>query len=603
MRKIPVLCILLLLIFSGLYSCKKDFANEQYKPITDTSKPDLSTKITASVSGFITDENNKAVTGALVTAGTQSATTDSFGYFKINNASLSKTAAFIKVTLTGYFNGYRTFIANDGKETFIRLRLIPKTPVGTINASSGGTVNTSDGASITIPVNSVVTSSNGNAYTGTIHVAAHWLNPTDSSLALNIPGDLLGIDTAGYLKVLETYGMLAVQLTDDAGNLLQITNGKQATLNFPIPASLLASAPDKIPLWSFDETTGLWKQDGEAKKIGSNYVGAVNHFSYWNCDVSMPRVYFTTQIIDSALHAARNVPVLLTIISPITSARVAYTDTSGFVYGMIPANSDFVLSVLSTCQLPVFTKNFSTGNSDIDLGTIKANFGTYETTVTGSVTDCNNAPITNGYIQLYINKLATRVDITNGNFSYTTLACNDLTATIIAVDNTTGYQSAPQQLTLNTGVYNVGNITVCNSINTNQYVIISVDGASPVSFTTPFDVSSHASYFPNYFYNRISATAIDYYTSDRDTLNIAFTGIDSIGTKFMVDSSNNPDGHVAIQLYPDQYTNSGNININITEYGVVGGYISGNFNGIFGKLNGLISNHTITGSFRVKRTQ
>jgi hypothetical protein len=35
-------------------------------------------------------------------------------------------------------------------------------------------------------------------------------------------------------------------------------------------------------LWSFDEAKGLWKEEGQAIKTGSNYVGDVSHFSFWN---------------------------------------------------------------------------------------------------------------------------------------------------------------------------------------------------------------------------------------------------------------------------------------------------------------------------------
>jgi len=265
MRKILSTIILIVASFAVLNSCKKDGATEQYTPITDTSKPDLGAKVTSSVSGFITDENNAAVSGAQVTGGTQTVSTDQYGYFKISNASLSKTAAFIKITRPGYFTGYRTFIAKEGKETFIRLKLIPKTNVGTINAATGGTVTTADGCSVTLPPNAVGVP-DAPAYSGAIHVAAHWLDPTADDLNLNMPGNLLGIDTAGYLTVLATYGMLAVELTDDAGNILQIAPGQQATLSFPIPSSLSASAPAIIPLWSFNENNGLWKQESEAKR-------------------------------------------------------------------------------------------------------------------------------------------------------------------------------------------------------------------------------------------------------------------------------------------------------------------------------------------------
>ncbi len=109
-----------------------------YTPIINPVTPDFTTKINAAVNGFITDENGEAVEGATITGGTTTATTDEFGYFKIDNAAFAKSAGFIQVSKAGYFTGYRTFLPIEGKETFIRLKLIPKTTIGTIDSDAGG---------------------------------------------------------------------------------------------------------------------------------------------------------------------------------------------------------------------------------------------------------------------------------------------------------------------------------------------------------------------------------------------------------------------------------------------------------------------------------
>src|SRR5688572_12471339 len=83
-------------------SCRKDRAVEQYTELSPTIKPDLSIKITSSVAGFVTDENNKPVFAAKVIAGNKQTTTDEYGYFSISNALLSEAAGFVKITSTGY---------------------------------------------------------------------------------------------------------------------------------------------------------------------------------------------------------------------------------------------------------------------------------------------------------------------------------------------------------------------------------------------------------------------------------------------------------------------------------------------------------------------
>jgi ABC-type sulfate transport system permease subunit len=100
-----------------------------------------------------------------------------------------------------------------------------------------------------------------------------------------MPGNLTGITINNEQKILQTYGMIAVEMEGSSGEALNIAGSKQATISFPIPSAMLANAPATIPLWHFDETIGVWKEEGTATKQGNAYVGVVTHFSFWNCDV------------------------------------------------------------------------------------------------------------------------------------------------------------------------------------------------------------------------------------------------------------------------------------------------------------------------------
>ena len=165
----------------------------------------------------------------MVKAGAITANTDEYGYFKLTNASFAKSAAFIQVTKAGYFTGFRTFLPRTGKQTFIRLQLIPKINSGTIDGSTGGTVSVT-GASVTLPAHAVVIAANNTAYTGTVNLGALARSGDMATTQLIMPGDLQGIDSDGYLNTLTTFGMMAVELTSDAGELLQIAPGQKVSL-------------------------------------------------------------------------------------------------------------------------------------------------------------------------------------------------------------------------------------------------------------------------------------------------------------------------------------------------------------------------------------
>jgi hypothetical protein len=221
-KSIQLICTIVL-----FFSCQKDISFENGGGI---NTPDPSVKISSSVSGFVTDENDVAVMGATVQFGTTNITTDKYGYFEAKNVQVVKDAALVTVNKTGYFKGIKTYIAKEGKAAFFRIKLIPKTTAGNISASLGGTVTLANGLSIKLPAGAVVNAATNTAYTGNINVAAYWINPEAADLNEIMPGDLRGINTAGSVKLLQTYGMAAVELTGASGELLQIARVKKQHL-------------------------------------------------------------------------------------------------------------------------------------------------------------------------------------------------------------------------------------------------------------------------------------------------------------------------------------------------------------------------------------
>src|SRR5215470_8881476 len=68
----------------------------------------------ANLQGNIVDENNRPAENAVVKVGSQTTTTNSQGYFRINNAEVDKNATLVTVEKSGYFTTYRSFGATSG---------------------------------------------------------------------------------------------------------------------------------------------------------------------------------------------------------------------------------------------------------------------------------------------------------------------------------------------------------------------------------------------------------------------------------------------------------------------------------------------------------
>ena len=583
--------MLLVFTLSIFFSCQKDLSIEDGGTVVVTP-PDLSTKISSSVSGFVTDENDAAVKDATVQFGTSSITTDKYGYFEAKNVQVVKDAAVVTVTKTGYFKGIKTYMAKEGKAAFFRIKLIPKTIVGNVNAASGGTVTLSNGLSIKLPAGGIVNAATNTAYTGIVNVAAYWINPTAADLNKIMPGDLRGIDKDGSIKLLQTFGMAAVELTGASGELLQIVNGQKATLTMPIPSSLAASAPATIPLWYFDEAKGLWKEEGRATKTGNNYVGDVGHFSFWNLDIPGNFVQFDCTIKDAAGNPISNLFVQIGIAGT-SELRWGYTDASGFVSGLVPANSQLILYVFPTfgCNSSIYSQNFTTANVNVSLGIITIS-SSLTATISGTITDCNNSAVTNGDVIMSAGFEFYRFAATNtGTFNFSIILCNNnpVQVTIIAEDQAAQQQSAILNINVTGGTNNIGSLQACNGSNA-EFINYSIDGTN-YSINVPVDTIRTFPTLP-------------------PGPTIVITGAQIIGpnSAYIVFSK---DGMALNSFQSLVYFSAGQmqnanfinnpIDVHITEYGVIGEFFRGSFTGVFTDNQPPNATHNVTCSFRIRR--
>lgn len=592
LKTIPVrkylLVIVTLMVF---FSCQKTLDFEDAGATNQL--PDLTTKVSSSVSGFVTDENDAPVLGASVQVGAATITTDKYGYFEAKNVQVVKQAAVVTVNKPGYFKGIKTYIATEGKAAFFRIKLIPKTIIGTINAGTGGFIARPDGFSVKLLAGSIVNAATNALYTGPVTVAAYWIKPTAADLPNIMPGDLRGIDADGYLKLLQTYGMAAVELTGSSGELLQIVNGQKATLTIPFPvgSTIGSTAPATIPLWYFDETKGLWKQEGTATKTGNMYTCEVGHFSFWNCDVPANYVQFNCTLKSQAGNPLPYALVRITVVGTNNSAW-GYTDSSGYVGGAVPNNSNLLLEVMPAfgCSNSIYSQTFTTGNTNISLGTITINASPNVATLNGTLTNCSNLPVTNGSIITLESGIYSRYAVNNtGAFSFSRIFCSlPQTITLIGEDMANAQQSAGTNYTVNPGTNAVGNIQACG-VTTQQFVNYSVNGSN---FTLTYPADSFLVRNGNNTSIIIDAGQIG--------------GSNSVGFSFLSQgialNSAQPLTFFGSRPQMTIPTIQNSILVNITEYGNIGEFISGNFAGTVAESAPPNTVYNITCNFRVRRT-
>jgi hypothetical protein len=547
------------------------------------------TPVLGNVTGKVIDNNNNAVAGATVKAGSNTTTTDSRGLFRFNNIQLDKYSAVITVEKAGFFKGYRVFSASANNTNFVKLKLVPKALIGSVDAASGGSVSLPDNSKITLPASGVVVRSNSQPYTGSVKVYAVTIDPTSADISQIVPGSFQGTDANNYRVVLTSFGMLAVELEGNGGEQLQIAAGKTAKLRFTIPSSLRSTAPATIPLWSVDETTGLWKQEGSATKGTDYYEGDVSHFSFWNCDVSSQTVFLEMTIV-TAEGPLSHVQVKLT--RPNGSSSYGYTDSSGHVGGQVPKNEALTLDVLNTCNQSIYTQNIGPFSTNTNLGTITVTLSPLNTLqITGNAVNCSNQPVTNGHVEVYFEGHLYNRPINNGNFSVTITRCSNSTAAVevVAVDHVANQQSSsPWAGTASTGMINTGAISACG-VSTVSFINYAVDGTNySLSSATPGDsISVYSASGTNQ-----NTTSVFGFRSGQPNLKISFYIQGAAVGVF-------PLQHLSVNQY-DSIVIVTPFNINITTYGAPGQFIEGNFTG---QIRESVNNnlHNVSATFRVRR--
>ena len=574
--------ITMLLLATVIYiSCQKsDTPDTSYKPQL----------VTASISGRIIDENQLPVSGATVKAGSLSVITNASGTFTISNVSVDKNAGMVKVEKEGYFTGIKTIVVTPNKDNTVALQLIRKIAAGNFSGSSGGTVTIPSGGGIVFPASGIVTEGSTTPYTGTVSVSAFFINPEAPNFREITPGTLRGLTTNNQETGLQSFGMLAVELNGAGGEKLQLAAGKTAGLTFPIPASLQAQAPATIPLWSLDETTGLWKEEGTATRQGNNYVGAVSHFSYWNCDAPFAVIDFTATIKTQQNAGLADAKVVIsgTAGADTSLSGFGYTNSEGVVSGKIPANRNLTLKVYDKCGNLLHTKNVGPFTTAADLGAITITSTAQEVTISGTVVNCNAASVTNGYVTISLEGIHYRSNLVNGVFSISFIRCSNTaaTASVVAYD-IAGNQASPATAVPVTGAtVNTGQLVACgNSLN--QFINYNINGASN-SFIEAGSLGAFRSL-------QSEQTVISGYHGNREFIfgfkGAAAPGASSLYVLYL------KDGNTA-------YRNSGPITVNVTEYvNTTGGFIAGNFTGSIADTLAPNIQLPINCTFRVKKLQ
>lgn len=287
---------------------------------------------TGSVAVQVTDAATGApVANATVSSGTQSVATDAQGQATLNGVGTGERVV-VRARAAAHADGLETVSVTSSSTASLAIQVLPIGTQQTLAAASGGTVTVpGSSAQVTLPANGFVVDGGG-AYTGPVTVTLTPIDPTQNVAAM--PGEYLASTPSGT-AMMESFGALSVQLTGASGEKLNLASGQTATVR--IPAASRATLPATIPLFYFNETTGLWVQEGNSTLTSGAqpyYEGTVSHFSVWNADQIAATVHYLSCVKDAAGNPVAGVRLLSDGI-----------DYSGTASALSDANGRFELPV------------------------------------------------------------------------------------------------------------------------------------------------------------------------------------------------------------------------------------------------------------------
>ena len=242
---------------------------------------------TGSVSGtVVASGTGLALADVAVTSDGRSASTAADGSYTLTEVPTgdAKVLAFER---SGHAKSVLVVAVSAGATARANARLTLIGASQTFDAATGATVTVAGtAAQVSLPAAGFVTAT-GAAATGAVTAEVTPINPaTDPA---NMPGNYTAqaAVAGGAPQPIESFGALNVTLKDAAGKALNLAPGKTATIRIPL-ATRSASPPAAVPLFYFDESAGLWVQQGSATLAGSvpnqYYEGTVSHFTTWNAD-------------------------------------------------------------------------------------------------------------------------------------------------------------------------------------------------------------------------------------------------------------------------------------------------------------------------------
>ncbi|HBB89576.1 MAG TPA: hypothetical protein DC047_18375 [Blastocatellia bacterium] len=299
-----------------------------------------------SIVGRVVDARNIPVKGVQVRVpGRLPVLTNAKGEFMLRGLSASDRLP-VSFTAPGFMNTTRIFkvgsVAGGGTTVVIWARSVPVS----IDTRRGGKVRFRTGGGVTIVPNSLV-DENGKPVRGIAKVSLTLLDVSDRNQLRSVPGDFTAQMSDKSIRMLESFGVFEISITDARGRRTDFAPGKPAKFDLPIPARLRRTAPKRSRLFSFNIESGRWLEEGEVVLTEQLfYSGTITRTDWdWNVDDPLDTTCITIKFQD--VYGSNSGPIANALVEATgvsySTISSGYTNSQGLVCLLVKINSAIVI--------------------------------------------------------------------------------------------------------------------------------------------------------------------------------------------------------------------------------------------------------------------
>jgi hypothetical protein len=284
-------------------NCKKEKGCIQDKdkiPVQLTVKPKPPVDgSSGSIMGRVVDPKNNPIRGAEVrTPGQPVVLTNAKGEFDIRGVAATERLA-VSFSAPGFMDTTRIYKVGESSRGINTIVVWPRAEQVSLDATRGGKL-TFPGGTVNFPPNALV-DERDRPLEGKVKVSFSVLDVSDRGQIRSVPGDFTARMRNKTIRQLETFGVFEVFVEDSNGRRVNLAKGRKAAVELFIPQAQRRTAPKVVGLFSFDQNSGRWIEEGTLRRTPRlvSFTGTINNTRpVWNADMTLNTTCIKLQIVD-----------------------------------------------------------------------------------------------------------------------------------------------------------------------------------------------------------------------------------------------------------------------------------------------------------------